>query len=194
LDTFFNDTGQSYIHPRSIYDPVHQRWIIVAVRNATPHAVALAVSINSSPFAWHFNLLEGLLSGDIYGCPMLGINRHLIVVSLNRCYKDVTFGYISNTRIFAWDKIATYSGSFFLVSFQDNIDTSIQYPYYDCSTLSMYPMNDPDESSPVFFLADSRMASGTPGIAISTLTYNPPNVFLCWVQMILQLLWHLNLE
>ena len=88
ITTFWSDVyhGNDVFDPRTIYDPINNRWITLALadRNSDQSAILLAISKTDNPSGeWRrFRLLVSRLD-DWADFPSLGINKNWIAVNLN---------------------------------------------------------------------------------------------------------------
>lgn len=92
LNTFFGETNFLF-DPRAVYDPIWNRWIIVATRSSTSAAdpvrkFRLAVSTTSNPtgsfFLYTVNFAGGGTGiGDFWDYPQLGFDQDAVLITGN---------------------------------------------------------------------------------------------------------------
>lgn len=111
LDSFFSPTGfGNTFDPRTRWDPVSGRWVMVACANggSANSRVLLAVSQTANPTgSWNFYALSPRATNAWSDYPSVGINKDWIVINLNEF--GIGGGFSQGT-VYAVSKTSVYSG------------------------------------------------------------------------------------
>ena len=133
FNTFFGDATSFIFDPRVIFDPVWQRFVVLAdacnpCSGATTNTfVKLAISTTSDPtggfFQYSFN--AGTPAGDFLDFPQLGMDLNSIIIT----YNDFMLSGGFDARTFAIAKAYLYNGFGFSVPLFGGSGCTVAPPY-----------------------------------------------------------------
>jgi hypothetical protein len=153
LNAFFGEVDFLY-DPRAVYDPIWNRWIIVATRSSTSatdtvHKFRLAVSKTASPTGayWIYDVnFSGvpIQNGDYWDYPMLGFDQDAVLITGN----IFTFaGAYRTTAMMPIAKARVYNGR------------GLTFPLFTSLAATLAPPLVQDQNANAYFVAANNGTS-----------------------------------
>ncbi len=144
LNAFFGETDFLF-DPRVVYDPIWNRWIIIATRQATSatdtvHKFRLAVSKTANPTGayWNYSVPFGgapFQNGDFWDYPQLGFDQDAVFITGNIFTFSDTF---RTTAMMPIAKARLYNGLTFSAPIFTGLATTLAPPLVQDQNANAY--------------------------------------------------------